>query len=320
MKKVITVGTATLDVFLTGENFHAKRDVRTHDYIEQFPLGEKVEVDDVIFSTGGDATNAAVTFARHGYHAAFMGKIGDDLPGREVLAALRNEGIRTSLIAVDTDGRTDYSTLLLAPSGERTVLVFHGLSRELKSSDFDLGEIKGDLLYITSMGGNFSFLESVLKSAKKSNMQVVYNPGKKEISQGARLKPLLEFVDILSANREEMEKLFGKDEPESLLKKAAKSCPTVLLSNGAYGSWATDGEKLYHAGIYKDVKVIDRTGAGDAFGSGFTAALLAGKSMTEALIFASANSTSVVQYIGAKPGILKASAKLKSMKITERPL
>lgn len=313
--RIITVGTATLDVFLTGENFHAKRDVHTHDYIEQFPLGAKVEVDDVIFSTGGDATNAAVTFARHGYETSFMGKIGDDLPGREVVAALKNDSVETSMIAVDTDGQTDYSTLLLAPSGERTVLVFHGLSRKLKVEDFDVSKIKGELLYVTSMGGNFEFLEQILIKAKENGLRIAYNPGAKEIKNANTLKSLLTNVDILIANREEMSQLFGKVEPKELLVKASQYCSYILLSDGSKGSWATDGKKLYNAGIYKDVKVVDRTGAGDAFGSGFVASILENSTMEQALTFASANSTSVVQYIGAKKGILRKNSKLEQMKI-----
>lgn len=312
---VITVGTATLDVYLTGENFHAKRDVRTHDYIEQFPLGAKVEVDNVIFSTGGDATNAAVTFARHGFETAFMGKIGDDLPGREVLTALKNDNVHTSFMAVDTDGRTDYSTLLLAPNGERTVLVFHGLSHKLDLGDFNLNKIKGELLYVTSMGGNFKFLENILKVAKEKGMRVAYNPGAKEIDQRDKLKDLLKYVDLLSANRDEMIRLFGNSEPKDLLKKAATYCKYVLLSDGSKGAWATDGIKIFRTGIYKEVRIVDRTGAGDAFGSGFAASFLRQNNIEIALTFASANSTSVVQQVGAKAGILNGNTKLDNMKI-----
>lgn len=315
MTHVVTVGTATFDVFLTGDNFRAKRDVRSHDYIEQFPLGVKVEVDDVVFSTGGDATNAAVTFARHGFNTAFMGKIGDDIPGREVIAALKNDGVHTNLMAVDTDGRTDYSTILLSPTGERTVLIYHGLSHQLSTDDFDLGKIKGELLYVTSMGGNLEFLKAVLESGKKAGMRVAYNPGAKELKEPSKLKELLQNVDLLSANREELGILFGQAEPKELLKKASKVCKYVLLSDGPKGSWATDGEKLYRAGLYKDVKVVDRTGAGDAFGSGFAASLLQQDSIEEALTFASANSTNVVQHIGSKTGIIKKNTRLAPMKI-----
>jgi sugar/nucleoside kinase (ribokinase family) len=70
---------------------------------------------------------------------------------------------------------------------------------------------------------------------------------------------------------------------------------------------------LVKAGLYEDVPVIDRTGAGDAFGSGFTAMVAQGKSLEEAVTFASANSTAVVSKIGAKAGILHRGARLHSM-------
>jgi len=80
---------------------------------------------------------------------------------------------------------------------------------------------------------------------------------------------------------------------------------------------ASDGETIVRAGMYQDVKVIDRTGAGDAFGSGFLSQWAQGKSLKDAIVFASANSTSVVTKIGAKPGILHAGVKLHEMPLTE---
>ncbi|MBQ6396117.1 hypothetical protein IJH89_00860, partial [Candidatus Saccharibacteria bacterium] len=80
---------------------------------------------------------------------------------------------------------------------------------------------------------------------------------------------------------------------------------------------ATDGEKTFSVGIYEDVKIKDTTGAGDAFGSGFLAAFAAKKSFKKSLVFASANSTSVVQHLGAKDGILPLSTELHSMPIQE---
>jgi sugar/nucleoside kinase (ribokinase family) len=71
--------------------------------------------------------------------------------------------------------------------------------------------------------------------------------------------------------------------------------------------------------MYEDVRVIDRTGAGDAFGSGFLSQWAAGKSLKESIIFASANSTSVVAKIGAKTGILHRHTHLHEMPIHEKP-
>jgi sugar/nucleoside kinase (ribokinase family) len=71
---------------------------------------------------------------------------------------------------------------------------------------------------------------------------------------------------------------------------------------------------MYIAGTYQNVKALDRTGAGDAFGSGFVAALAKGLPIEDALTLGSANATSVVTQIGSKPGILK-TQRVKRMKL-----
>ena len=80
---VLTFGAASQDVFVSGKALTAKRDVRSHDYIEQFPLGAKVDLEEITFDTGGGATNAAVTFARQGFDVSYVGKIGRDPAGTE---------------------------------------------------------------------------------------------------------------------------------------------------------------------------------------------------------------------------------------------
>ena len=85
-------------------------------------------------------------------------------------------------------------------------------------------------------------------------------------------------------------------------------------TNGAAGSYAAVSGKLYQAGQYQKVKVVDRLGAGDAFGSGFVAALAKGLPLEDALSLASANASSVVSKIGAKTGILK-TGRVKRMKL-----
>jgi ribokinase len=92
----------------------------------------------------------------------------------------------------------------------------------------------------------------------------------------------------------------------------------VIISDGPNGVMASDGKTIVRAGMYEDVKVIDRTGAGDAFGSGFLSQWAEGKSLKDSIVFASANSTSVVTKIGAKTGILRKGVKLHEMPLTEK--
>ncbi len=120
-------------------------------------------------------------------------------------------------------------------------------------------------------------------------------------------------------NKEEAQELVTGKELEELTRHLTRYCPVVIVSDGPNGVVATDGTVVIRAGMYEDVKVIDRTGAGDAFGSGFLSKWAQDSSLKEAIIFASANSTSVVTKIGAKEGILQQHTKLHEMPLHEKP-
>ena len=309
---MLAIGAATQDVFLRAADVFKPWRHKGVDY-ERLPLGAKLEVDDVIFSTGGGACNAAVTFARLGMHSQFMGTIADDVAGQAVLAQLDAEDIDTTHVSYDSKHATGYSTLLLAPSGERTVLVHRGASAHYDKHNFDLRGVEADWIYISSMGGAMDVLEAVITQASELGIKVACNPGGAELKQATKLRALLDDISILSINRDEAKLLFEGETSEELALHALHRCPTVLVSDGPNGAVAATKEKVIIAGMYEDVPVIDRTGAGDAFGSGFAAKIALGHTLEEAITYASANSTSVVQKIGAKDGILHAGVALHPM-------
>ena len=312
---VVTIGAASLDVYLSGDALKAKRDVRSHDEIEQFPLGAKIEIDNIYFSTGGGATNGAVTFSRHGLKTGFVGMIGDDPAGKSVQHDLKENNIDTTFMVISKTARTMYSTFLLAPSGERTILIYRGATADMALSDFDIDGINSRWLYITSLAGDFELLEAVIDHAQKNNIKVAIDPGAKELASVRRMKKLLPKLTLIKGNKEELSQLTDLDtsNPEKIMRALAVHVPYVMVTDGPKGSVSTDGREVIHAGMYDDKPSIDRTGAGDAFGSGFVAKLIDGGSLEEAVTFASANSSSVVQFIGSKPGILRADTKLKKM-------
>ncbi|MDB5178510.1 MAG: putative Ribokinase [Patescibacteria group bacterium] len=312
--KILTFGAATQDVFLSGKALHARRDVRTRDYVEQFPLGAKIDVDNVYFDTGGGATNAAVTFARQGLQAGYVGKIGHDPAGGEVVRALRREGVALDRLVYDTKLGTGYSTILLAPSGERTILTHRGASHELKAKEIAIRTLEADWFYITSLAGNMDLLGKLLKHANNHGIQVALDPGNAELAQTKKLRSLLPLVTVLKANAEELRVLFGGEDVRETVVRAADTCPYVIGTNGPAGSYASATGKLYQAGVYQKAKPVDRLGAGDAFGSGFVAGLARGLVMEDALSLAAANASSVVAQIGGKTGILK-TQRVKRMKL-----
>jgi sugar/nucleoside kinase (ribokinase family) len=320
MVKILTIGAAVQDVFLShSPELKPVTDIPTHEVFMKLSMGGKADVNKIDFSTGGGATNAAVTFTRQGLESEFMGTIGHDPAGQAVLDDLDKEGVGTTHISYSSKYNTGYSLLLLAPTGERTILTYRGASTHYDPKNFDLSKAHAEWLYISSMAGSMEVLDKIFSQAKKLNMKVFFNPGKDELRQISKLKALLEDVEVLSVNREEAQQIVEGDELEELVRRLLHYVPVAIVSDGPNGVMASDGKTMVRAGMYEDVKVIDRTGAGDAFGSGFLSQWAAGRSLKDSIVFASANSTSVVTKIGAKAGILHKGVNLHAMPLNEKP-
>lgn len=312
LPRILAIGKATQDVFLTAGDVFSPH-VEANGVFAELPLGAKLELENVVFATGGNATNAAVTFARQGLHAQYMWALGTEPASQAALADLDNEGVETSAVVQDEAFRASYSCVLLSPTGERTILNFHGTMLPADGYPLDLAAIKeADWMYISSLG-SMELLENIITTAASHGVKVMFNPAGSELKQAAKLKALLHDVEVLVLNKEEMQLLVEGKTSDELVAHALHYCPVVIVSDGPNGVTASDGKKLVRAGMYEDVPVIDRTGAGDAFGSGFLSQWSQGKSLEEAIVFASANSTSVVGSIGAKQGILHKGAELHGM-------
>lgn len=321
MTSIVAIGAAVQDVFLShSEEFQPVSGTKFHEQFLKLELGAKADVNKIDFSTGGGATNAAVTFARQGLHAVFMGTIGHDPAGQAVLQELDKESVDASHVSYSETLNTGYSVLLLAPSGERTILTYRGASTHYDIHNFDLDGIEADWLYVSSMAGNVEVLDTIFAQAKEKNIKIFFNPGKGELAKHEQLKGLLEDVDVLAVNREEASQIVEGQTTEELVRHLLNLVPVAVVSDGPKGVTASDGKTIVKAGMYEDVKVLDRTGAGDAFGSGFLSYWVQGKSLKESIVFASANSTSVVQSIGAKTGILHKGTVLHDMPVTEEAL
>lgn len=322
MVSIAAFGAASQDVFVSGKGIHAQLDPRTNEFMEEFAedfkLGAKIAVDAITFSTGGGATNAAVTFARQGIESSFIGKLGNDVASHGVISELDSENVDSSNIVYHPTLGTQYSTILLADNGERTILVYRGAANSHEAKDYQNLDFSGfDWIYVSSFAGAFEALDVVLSHAKQVGVKVMFNPGDAELRDVERLRTLLEDVDVLSVNKEEAKLLVHGETSDELVRHALGYCPVVIVSDGPNGVVASDGKTMVKAGMYEDVKVVDRTGAGDAFGSGFLSQWAVGVGLKDAIVFASANSTSVVQYIGAKKGILEKNVTLHSMPLEE---
>lgn len=318
--KFVCIGAAVQDVYLSHSE--ALDPVKDEDgsFYAELKMGGKADVDQINFSTGGGAANAAVTFARQGEAAIFLGTIGRDPAGQAVAEDLQQEGVEAQL-AYSQKHNTGYSVILLAANGERTILTYRGASTHFDPAHLDLTTVgQADWLYVSNLAGSMDTLEKLLSQAKQLGIKVAWNPGKAELEQAEMLREFLPQVEVLIVNKQEVQMIVTGESLEELTLAAAKLVPVVVVSDGPNGVGATDGKSYVEAGIYEDVPVIDRTGAGDAFGSGFVVKWAANQSLKEAVVFASANSTSVVSKIGSKAGILEKDAQVHDMKMEEKEL
>lgn len=317
--KILAIGKATQDVFLKSDEFSPQMEGRvayTH-----LPLGVKMEVEDIVFATGGNASNVAVTFARQGIHSSYMWTLGHDPASETVLHDLDAEGVDTSHVVRREKYRAGYSNILIATDGERTILNNRGVSTGADNVDLNLDAINDvDWVYPTSLAlGGIELLRAIVDKAEAAGTKVMLNPAGPELADPKKLKALLSSIDVLCVNKEEMQMLVEGETLEELVRHALHYVPVAIVSDGPRGVVASDGKTIVTAGMYEDVPVVDRTGAGDAFASGFLSQWILGKSLREAIIFGSANSTSVVTKFGAKDGILHKGSALHDMPVEEKP-
>jgi ribokinase len=315
MARIVSIGAALQDVYLID---HDDFGTNSRGYFNQLELGTKVDIDTIQFNTGGGATNAATTFARSNHQSIFMGCIANDPAGDAIIDALDDEGIDSSYVTYTTRAHTGYSVLLLAPSGERTILTCRGASAkfELLNPD-DLDTINPDWVYVTTFRGNMDMLDQFFTKAKSLGAKIMFNPGNLELQHKRKLLGLLSDVDVLLVNKQEVKQIVEGSTLLELINRVKNYVPTAIITDGSQGAIAVNQDEIYRIGLYEDVHVKDSTGAGDAFGSGFLAAFAGGKSFKDSLVFASANSTSVVQKIGSKAGIISQNTKLHDMPIQE---
>jgi ribokinase len=315
MARIVSIGAALQDVFLIdSDDFGTNK----RGYFNQLELGSKVDIDKIHFSTGGGATNAATTFARYGHESIFMGCISEDPAGQAIIDVLDREGIDASYVTYTDKVHTGYSVVLLTPTGERTILTCRGASAQFNTLKAkDLEKIHPDWIYVTNMRGDMNKLDDFFTVAHKNGIKVMFNPGSLELQNKRQLIGLLADVDVLLVNKKEAKQIVVGSTLNEVASRLHDIIPTTIVTDGANGAIAYSADEAYRIGLYEDPPIVDSTGAGDAFGSGFLAAYAAGKSFKDSLIFASANSTSVIQKIGSKSGILTNRTKLHNMPMEE---
>ncbi len=361
MKKILTIGGSTQDIYLRydGADYMTINQKSCESKYILLKSGDKIEVDNILYFTGGGATNSAVSFKRLGFDVSCFTKIGTDQAGQQVIDDLTSENINCKSIIKTKEIQTGTSFVIHTTSKERTIFAYRGANGFIKKSEipFDVMK-KSDQIYITSLSHHSSqILPEIVKFAHKNKIKVAINPGISQLAHGTlKLKESLKYINTLIMNSDEAksfmialienDKIYKEILKESkcenvciqdnlikpvllekpilhqdyyfsirkFFKETLKMGPEiVVITDGANGVYAAYKNKIYFHPSIK-TQITDTLGAGDAFGSCFVASLLSGKNIKQALFNGITNSSSVIEKMGAKPGLLT-KKQLNSKKI-----
>ncbi len=327
MFDVVTIGSATMDVFVECEDANIVS-VSTKNKKSEFmsyPYGAKVEMTDFDSRVGGGGINTACNFANLGYKTSAIFKIGDDIYSAGILKSFKGSKVDLSNIICDKKISTGFSIILVSFQGDRTVLAHRGANAKIKKSDINFEAIKqAQLLYIAPLNGESTkVLDDLVTFAKENDVTVCFNAGTSSIKKGFNyMKKILENAHIVVLNKEEASMATGiqvrpdtskekfSEEPihpdlKAMFKKLkVRDYQVIVITDGGNGAYAYDGHNYYICPVF-DGPVVSTLGAGDAFASTFCGALAKNRiDIGKALMYASVNSSGVVSKFGATQGLM----------------
>jgi len=265
---------------------------------------EESEILDFKEAPGGSAANTAVGLARLGVKTGFIGKVARDREGEMLIRSFIEEGVNTDGIVVAPHGRSGVVIGFVDKAGERALYVDPGVNDSLSLQEIDLDYAsQADLLHLSSFVSEVSF--KVQKEVVRAlpDIPVTIDPGMIYARKGlSELKPMIKKCLVFFPNEHEIRILTGKNYIEGsqiLLKEGVK---IVAVKLGSRGCYVTDGKEQHMIEPFK-VKVVDSTGAGDAFCAGFIYGLIKNMTLRECGILGNFVASRTLMKMGARNGL-----------------
>jgi len=251
--------------------------------------GESAVEDSGSFA-GGSAANTIYGLARLGIATGFCGAVGDDSNGNLLLADFKKVGTDTSHIAVKS-GESSGTVFCLSSPSKRSLYVLSGANAKLSASDVDMAYVnRADYMHLSSFvdTAQFELSREVVKKLSPK-VKLSFSPGALYVSRGMEaLKPFLARTHILFTNRAEIETLAGKDFEKAADICRSAGCEIVVVTLGSgikIKGWKassylrSSNELIWDTPGAAKINVVDTTGAGDAFATGFLFGMLEGKEL-----------------------------------------
>ncbi len=326
MAKIITIGSATMDVFVECDEANIVSvcsKTKNSDFMS-YPYGSKIDIANFSSNVGGGGVNTACNFANLGFETSAIFKIGEDIYSEGILDSFKTRNVDLSNIIQKKETSTGFSIILVSFQGDRTVLAHRGANAEIREDEINYEAIKNaDFIYIAPLNGESNkVLEPIVDYAHKHNTRICFNAGTTSIRRGFQhIKTILKSAHIVVMNKEEASmttgiqvrpdtktekfshELIHRDIKKMLTTLKVMDYQIIVITDGGHGAYAYDGQKFYFCPIFPS-EVVSTLGAGDAFASTFCAALQrTNLNVGTSLMYASVNSACVVSEFGATEGL-----------------
>jgi len=314
---LVCIGDVVMDAFIGLEEASVHWDKKHENSTISMPFATKVPYDSLTVATAvGNSSNVVVGAARLGLKTGIITSVGGDEYGRQILEYYRRERVSPEFVHVNKSLPTNYH-FVLNFHAERTILIKH---QDYEYYDPRKLDGKTEWLYFSSIGEHaLSMHDKVADYLRKNpGVRMGFNPGTFQLKFGTkRLREVYKHTYVLFLNREEGELVAGKKEgtpiPELFAALHRLGPKIVCITDGPDGAYASDARTgqsgQWFMPPYPDPKPpVSRTGAGDAFSTGFLCALIYGLPVAEALRWAPIESMHVVQFFGAQTGLLSKPA------------
>ena len=303
----LAMGDMVIDAFIKLREASINCDENKKNCMLSMRYADKIPYENAyVIPAVGNSANATVAASRLGLKSALYSNIGDDTNGADCIKTLKKEKVGIKFITVNKNQKTNYHYVLWF-GNDRTILIKH------EKYDYKLKNIGSPRwIYLSSFGENalpfHKDLEKYLNDHPK--IKLAFQPGTFQIKFGREtLSGIYKRTEVFTSNKEEAQRILetGEEDIKKLLSGIANLGPKiVVITDGPKGAFSYDGKEFLSMRLYPDpAPPLERTGAGDAFSATFVTALVLGKNLREALKWAPINPMSVVQYIGAREGLLK---------------
>ena len=306
--KIIGIGNAIVDVIckvdedFLSNNQLTKSTMKLVDETEFKKLLSNLKIEETV--SGGSVANSIVGLAQLGNKVGFIGKVSNDDLGNKYEEGLKKEKVKYFYSKKKEPIPTGTCLILITPDSERTMITFLGTAGKINGSDVDVGAIKkSKILFLEGYLWDEGEPKEAFNKAIKNSNEVAMSLS--DLFCVERHKPhFLELVknkiDITFANEQEIMSLVNVKKFENVVEFSKKIGKLIVITRGEKGAIAIKDNEVVECKAEKNLKIIDLTGAGDLFASGFLHGYINNMSIKKSLEKGTEMSSKIIQKIGAR--------------------